>query len=325
MNILRAFCIIGVLVIHTSDVSGSFSPWLLTANQIARFSVPGFVFLSGYLLAWKYNNKKIESGTYLKNRVLLLGVPYIFWSVIYIFISFRKDAGEIFTLKPMIYLFTGWGHLFFIFMIFQLYAFYIIFKNKIENNPRKFLYWSVLASFLYYLVVEVLYYKKIITSEEGFQKVFIPWAGFFFMGQAAALCPNLEDFVKKYILAIMLIWVACLSADLMDGRNHYNIFGKFNLHYFRVTGFLVQSAGIVFFYSLSVYLKSRRYAVDLFDKISLASFGIYLNHVLFIKVFQKVTGTQHPFPYNFISVFLMSFIAASVFRKYAFHKFVYGR
>ncbi len=325
LNILRALCILGVLVIHTTSISNSSNLWLLLSDQVSRFSVPGFVFISGYILAYKYNGKKLGKKKYFNNRLLLLGIPYIVWSLIYLLINNRKDITGIFTYNSLFELLTGWGPLFFIIMIFQLYLFYLVFKNSIENNTKKYLFCSIVVSLFYYSLIEILYYKQIILSEADLDTLFIPWLAFFFLGQIMATDTGIRDTVKNKIKLMSLIWFLLLVIDIFDALNHYSLFGHLSLHRYRTLGFFMQFFGVLLLYSISLHLKSNKIFSNVMNKIAVVSFGIYLNHVFFIKVFEKTTGMKHPFPLNFIYVFFMSYVAVTILRRFEILRVIYGK
>lgn len=97
-DILRGIAIFGVILIHI--IGSSFHFWnkgsqtwfiFLTLDQMFRFSVPLFVFISGYTLYSKYkdNFKYLEFYT---RRVLKVLPWYFVWSlIIYLYINFTVE------------------------------------------------------------------------------------------------------------------------------------------------------------------------------------------------------------------------------------------
>jgi len=98
---LRILSILAVLVIHTTtrvleagkyDLAGF--PLTIFLNQIARFAVPLFFVISGFVL--ELNSKeKIDYWNYLKRRFGRVIVPFIFWSLIYYFFVYTNNQDNI--------------------------------------------------------------------------------------------------------------------------------------------------------------------------------------------------------------------------------------
>ena len=101
---LRLLSIIAVLVIHGSHSAqlqyrqpdtadaGDFIGVLL--NQLSRFAVPMFVFLSGYGLSIKFRKDQHEgilksAISFYKNRLTRIGVPFIVWTIGILWMSHR--------------------------------------------------------------------------------------------------------------------------------------------------------------------------------------------------------------------------------------------
>ena len=96
VDILRIIAILAVLLIHTTtrtlEVSGyalTKIPWTLFLNQVARFAVPLFFMISGFVLELNYHLHESYL-TYLQKRFSRIIVPYVFWSIIYYFFVYYK-------------------------------------------------------------------------------------------------------------------------------------------------------------------------------------------------------------------------------------------
>lgn len=87
---LRFYAMLAVVLIHATGkdeilflknhnfFSGEFFSVML--NQLSRFCVPIFVFLSGYSLSKKYSKEKFLPIAFLKDRFLKIGLPFLFIS-----------------------------------------------------------------------------------------------------------------------------------------------------------------------------------------------------------------------------------------------------
>lgn len=129
---LRGWAIVGVLIIHATGptISHISQPTLslysaILFNQLARFCVPMFFFLSGYLYARKFIGQ-VNYSDFIGRRIKSIGIPYLVWSFIYL--SMRVVTGDIPAsgLSPQVIIGvlikgTSYGHLYFIPAIFQFY------------------------------------------------------------------------------------------------------------------------------------------------------------------------------------------------------------
>lgn len=159
MDMLRAICAIAVVIIHTSgytlinSVKGSTSYNVsLSLNQITRFSVPLFLFLSGLGLGISY--KRDESYfKFIKKRVFKIIPPYILWGSLYLILIQKnydyRNWGELFLKGDKVFY-----HLYYIPLIMTLYIifpiFYPLFK-RIKgvvflsfNKSWCYLFWTLL-------------------------------------------------------------------------------------------------------------------------------------------------------------------------------------
>lgn len=98
VDVLRVVSILAVVLIHTSsrtletahfDVSQV--PWTLFLNQIARFAVPLFFLISGFVLELNHKDK-LDLVLFFKKRFGRLFVPYLFWSAVYYWFVYTKHA-----------------------------------------------------------------------------------------------------------------------------------------------------------------------------------------------------------------------------------------
>ena len=96
IDALRTISILAVVLIHTTtrvlENSGYnlyTHPFTLFFNQAARFAVPMFFLISGFVLELNYhlNESFIH---FLKKRFIKVFIPFLFWSLIYYFFIYTK-------------------------------------------------------------------------------------------------------------------------------------------------------------------------------------------------------------------------------------------
>ncbi|MCB1139438.1 MAG: acyltransferase [Leptospiraceae bacterium] len=146
-DLLRLISISFVLVIHVTGpyevhfvknhefLSMDFFAVLL--NQLARFSVPLFVALSGFGLTSKYiqqakkrnpsaSGLSIAPGPFYADRLSKIGLPFVFWSLLFLYFRDRLDGpynAEFFQgLIPYLYKKGADYHFYFFHIIFECYA-----------------------------------------------------------------------------------------------------------------------------------------------------------------------------------------------------------
>lgn len=127
IDLLRIISIFAVIIIHTttktfqavnSDLRSV--PWTLFLNQSARFAVPLFFLISGFVLELS-SPGKIDFWVYLKKRLSRIFIPYLAWTLIYYFFVYRGN-----TLSFPLVLLSG-GASYQLYFIPSLIIFYLIF------------------------------------------------------------------------------------------------------------------------------------------------------------------------------------------------------
>src|SRR3990167_848046 len=173
LDILRGVSIIGVILIHI--IGSSFHFWnkgsltwfvFLTLDQLFRFSVPLFVFISGYTLYSKYALNFKYREFYLK-RVARVLPWYFVWSlIIYIYINLTVKSGFVnYPTWKLIFLGKVDYHLYFVSMIFQLYLLFPLLMWLYKKFRSNF----VIGLF----AVEAILY--LIFSLDGQKIIQLPW------------------------------------------------------------------------------------------------------------------------------------------------------
>lgn len=134
IDILRILAILAVIMIHTtSQTLQGFQfniqkiPWTLFLDQVTRFAVPLFFFISGFVLELSYRGSFTYS-RYIKRRASRILVPYIFWSFVYSIIIFKNPLSWSFLITLI--LGNAEYHLYF---IPTLIIFYILFPLIHKN------------------------------------------------------------------------------------------------------------------------------------------------------------------------------------------------
>lgn len=197
-NLLKGFCILGVVCIH---FGGSFvrqdNVWTdsfyvgLGLNQFFSFSVPTFIFLSGWLLQMSYGSRVLEWKAFYRRRLIKLGIPYVLVTLAY-FIFFRKTwIIQQLTVENFLPRFLYYGiepTLYFVPLIFQLYLLFPLLKKMDDcihsgNNRTIPIVSGVLGLFfLLHLVIGYLAYTGVISYHWLCLRFFAFWLFYFYAG-----------------------------------------------------------------------------------------------------------------------------------------------
>jgi len=97
IDYLRAISILAVLLIHSTTKVLEITHYdlfnyqlTLLLNQLARFSVPLFFLISGFVLEYSAG-PDLNYWGYLKKRFSKIVIPYVFWSLIYYFLIYNHN------------------------------------------------------------------------------------------------------------------------------------------------------------------------------------------------------------------------------------------
>ncbi len=92
IDFLRILAIVAVVTIHTTTKILDMShfnilstPVSFYLNQAARFAVPLFFLISGFVLEYNYK-ENFKYATFFKRRAARIIVPYLVWSIFYLFV-----------------------------------------------------------------------------------------------------------------------------------------------------------------------------------------------------------------------------------------------
>lgn len=291
MDMLRAICALAVVIIHTSgytlinSAEGSVSYNVsLSLNQIARFSVPLFLFLSGLGLGISY--KKDESYfKFLRKRVFKIIPPYILWGSLYLILIQKnydyKTWGELFLKGDKVFY-----HLYYIPLIMTLYIIFPILYPLFKRIEGVIIFLLISLGVTYF----AHYYNVPDLTLDIFSKRnAIFWNVYFVSGvYISREVNNLIRRTKTHkvkIMVIVIVCVICLIGESFIGLNT----GK-SLDY--STTFIRPSV-MIYSYIVMLYVFSKTYnkksiLVKILGEISKSSFSIYLIHPMVLYYYMKI-------------------------------------
>ncbi len=362
INLLRGIAIIGVLLIHTtgpilSSVPDGQSPHLLVLvlNQLSRFSVPAFLFISGYLYGRKYFAAPLDVKKFLTSRIHNILIPYLVWSAIYILMRILINKGEVNAISPlnvaqMLLRGAASGHLYFIPLIFQFYLLFPILINFVRRNSHNMGFIVASVSVLGFILVALNSYLPLqILSCVGLEYtnyLLLWWLPYAFLGiyigskevSLAVNCNYLMIFALTTVAALLMI-VECIYFAHSSGIQSSTWFierhalnSVFYMTFLRPTAFLYGMLAVVLMYRICERCDCGQQPAKLLRKIGVCSSGIYFAHPLvmtFLSFFMKKAGFNVYSDLNtnliyFLLLLLISYCAVAGTRGLGIATLVWG-
>ncbi len=244
-DLLRVLAIVAVMIIHATGAGErgflarhefAYNDFLaVLLNQLARFSVPIFVMLSGYGLARKYASVDGMPFSFFRERAWKIALPYLFWSLA-IFIALGRGPGEILAglLRG-----TADYHFYFFVIILQCYVLFPLLFAAAQTGLRRPLgVVLLLAHLLLTQPAQYLFFQLGLPTPHWHNSLFVFWIFYFYAGMLWARRETTSSSVRKpgpvlraLIGAAALVAFAAMTCEYVyrsyvnpvpDYYNHFN-------------------------------------------------------------------------------------------------------
>ena len=333
-DILRIVSIFGVIVIHCVAELCLVIPiksksWvaLVLIDSLFRFAVPVFVMVSGIFMLSPSKNYGIKK-LYSKN-ILRIITSFTFWSLIYM-LYHKSDyviAGNSFKqifLSIFNGFFAGEYHLWFMYMIAGLYIVTPILRKLVEKKSTT--QYFLMIWFIFCIVRNFIYLVPGIGKYAfGFMNLLkisiaVEYSGYYVLGY------YLHNYEIEKPIEISINIGACLGTI---GIAAITIFTSFRSNEV-VTRYLEYLLPMTALQSAAVflYIKNKVQGFDPSKKaqkaiytLSKISFGVYLSHLLIIKIAKKMCLSFFSFPtYITFGIMLIAALILSPLISYILNK-----
>ncbi|MDO7787940.1 acyltransferase [Desulforamulus aquiferis] len=357
LDLLRAIAAISVIIIHITatplmlGIQGS--PYHLAvtlANQFARFSIPAFVFVTGFVLFYNYRDyHSVNWSAYFRKRITYVLVPYFLWSLLYFlfkqYISFREinltEAWMPF-LKALL-MGESFYHLYFVVLIFQFYLLFPLVLPLWQRVEKHAGLVTLVIFGLYLAWVAMLFYNirpwssPLISFLFKYQgKLFLTWLGFFVLG---AYCAGRLSTVRAFLLRWTNWFVlgACallvaMVAEFYGRIAQPGVIISYAATSIRPLGILFTVVTIMAIIAVALkYLPGSSPLTRFTGKVSGQSYGIYLIHPLvltFLEVFEGRLGLGYHWwvvLFNLLLCCMISYLGAYLLSRNSWTRHLIGR
>ncbi|NTW06058.1 MAG: acyltransferase, partial [Peptococcaceae bacterium] len=313
VDYLRVFGLITIVIIHSIGfyhsipelglINHHIQGFLMNIMRYGRFV---FMFVTGLVFFYNYQNKKISLPRFYKRRFNNLVLPYIIWTAIYLCLASTSElvawdglAGFIALWWQNIFSGNGFYHLYYIIVSIE---FYLIFPFLLYIfKPVKKSLWitgififGLALSFFYHYILENRFYMLLNLFDLSGWKIFITWLferknyllfsylPYYLMGGLAGLYWNeTRRWVENHKKLIIFLFVTCLLMVGGDYLYSYLVLAvSYNLSasIFRPSMYLYSFTAIGFFLVVASAMERKGNFGSVIKILSGNSFGIYLIH-----------------------------------------------
>lgn len=301
IQILRAIAIIAVVLIHTCP-NGLYQ---VICRPFINFSVALFLFLSGYLTKTHY-----DSWTSLfKRRITRVVIPYLIWTIIY---SMPPVPDPMLLLKNIITS-NAAAHLYYIpvYIQFVLLTPLII---KLAQSRYRHLGWLIAPISLLIFYYPQLYTGRTLNAYLSMANDIscLNWFTFYFLGIILGNGIISHNFSTKSIGGLLLV---SFILQIVEGYILYRL-GVSNCGtQMKITSLITSTLACILAHTL---LRTQRINIknQLLLTIGKYSFGLYLCHILFIRILKRFVFYQDiPYVINSAIVLALSVLLCIICDK----------
>ncbi len=330
LDLIRVLSMFFVIFLHCSSnrlrVGMESFGWGI-ANFITSFStcgVPLFFMISGALIL---NSKKTYDISYvLKNRVIRLIIPLVFWSFIALLVKFYVDSKLVFSIenyynefiqilnKPIAV------HFWFMYYLIPIYLISPAIKVFVDNAGEKMVLYII---FLW--IIQILSYSFSGIIKEPSQAAFLSIAfiknigflsgylGYFILGFVLF---NKDISINKGVCLFIAFFMAIFISIGTKAISEYN--GFYTESFKSYKSIFVCLISIMIFIVLKDFKNSNKYFKALINILSPISYGVYLCHNIFLDVINYFGVRNYTILQVSLSFILVSFI--SIFTIFVFSR-----
>jgi len=331
VHFIRVIATFFVIMVHTcsSTINGyndlPIADWWIgnVYASTVRPCVPLFFLLTGYLLLNKDESIKkffIKRTSKVIFPLFVWSLLYILWHVFYSNKLLELDSLVVFFLAPAHF------HLWFLYAIIGLYLYMPILRVFVKNASQDLMYYFVILWFIAVAVIP-FFEKLVLTPSKIDLKMISGFVGYLVLGYLIGKYKvNRKYFILAVFVAITMIIITVMGTYLLTIRGG----GELNKYFF---GYLTPNVIFmsVSFFVILKYLSDRHILINnnkinfIIQKMSSASFGIYLIHIMVLDVLYngalgfslkpEFFSVIFSIPLTAISIYFLSFFMVLLLKR----------
>ncbi len=312
---LRLIALYAVIILHcTSPLLMGYgkvpiSDWWQAdfLNALVRFAVPVFVMITGALLL----NREYEIGDFLKKRLTRVVIPFLFWSLVYVWyswynedISFGSDAWA--NIRQVLHLlkYGSAYHLWYVYMLIGLYFFIPVIGKFVRNASEKEILYFLIVWFAVMMITQP-YLSRYNPSVD--MHYFAGFAGYLVLGHYLAHKEFKIKYLRGWMILLFLtgIVIIAISSRLLIAYPKY----PGTMFYEPVNPAVVLLSASIFLIVKNTNPKVSPTIIRIRDFAGTYNYGIYLAHALVLYFLEDPFGINYKLCTPIISIPLTAFIA----------------
>jgi len=276
MNAFLCLCVVSIHLTSTPltelRMDSFWYAVIFGINKLLHFSVPAFIFLSGFKLYSKYGGSRIDLKSFFKGRFFKIVVPYLVCVFIYFIYFLNKGWVSIENLPKYIFLGTLAAHFYYIVIAVQLYLIFPLLKRVFEKYPRLMLTATLGVTVC---CLEVFHFKY----QDRFFGLYI---FYFALGMAFSkyrLWEKMERLYVPCVFGFILTAVVHISFSYLEvtGKTLYRAANIINIVY------VIFAIGAIYAFCMKI-AKSCNFTYRCAKALGDVSYSIYLYHILAIFI-----------------------------------------
>lgn len=223
----------GVLSVHTMSLfDARWQDWTRSAvimsaiHSSMHVTRMAFMFITGFILFIVYVNRELHLADFWKKRLLLIGIPYLFWNIVYLLFKLyylNQGDGSFLQFLKTLGLAMLHGDQFYIYYVLVTFQFYLVFPfmlyclKKYRKWHLHILLWSVYLQLIMLTFIKFVLphldrsHWPYLLSHYG---VFVgTYQCYFVLGGLAAshytqICQFIDKHIRLLLSVFAVSWVA---------------------------------------------------------------------------------------------------------------------
>jgi surface polysaccharide O-acyltransferase-like enzyme len=298
-------------------------------NALVRFAVPVFVMVTGALLL----HREYEIGDFLKKRLVRVVLPFLFWSLVYIWyswyneeITFGNDVRANIKLVLHLLKYGSSYHLWYVYMLIGLYFFIPVIGKFVRNATEKELLYFLLVWFAVMLITQP-YLSRYNPAVD--MHYFAGYAGYLVLGHYLAFKDFNVRHLRGWMVALFIFSVLLIAI----GTRLLIPFPKWpgTMFYEPVNPAVLMLSGSIFIIVKLTLPKVPVVITRMRDFAGKYNYGIYLGHALVLYFLDDPFGISYKLCTPIIAIpltaficFLITLLLVWIINKIPFGKWVSG-